>query len=87
MPDLTGQAGAIALVGDSHSTAGVFSPSILASAPNGTNVAWLQSGTGYLASLKFIASKGDAIYGRAATIMPPSVNLPICLYLGRASEI
>ena len=33
----------------------------------------------------FDASRSNSIYGRSADVMPASVNLPICLYLGRAS--
>ena len=33
--------------------------------------------------LNFLASGGNPIYGASSTVMPPSVNIPVILYLGR----
>ena len=33
------------------------------------------------------ASHSNSIYGASSTIMPPSVNTPVILYLGRAAQI
>ena len=82
LPELSGTAGAITLVGDSHSTTDVFKKSILATAPNGTNVAWLENGTGYLANLVFRASDKNPIYGGSVTVMPPSIDTPCAIYVG-----
>lgn len=38
-------------------------------------------GKGY--ALGIDASKSNAIYGASSTVMPPSVNIPVILYLGR----
>lgn len=82
LPELSGDAGAIVLVGDSHTATGVFNSSILAPAPNGTNATWQSMGTGYLSNLIFKASKNNTIYGNASTVMPPSINIPHVIYLG-----
>ena len=37
--------------------------------------------------VKFKASLSHPIYGASATVMPPSVNAPVILYLGRAAQI
>ena len=39
------------------------------------------NGTRYTA-FTFRASLSNTIYGASSTVMPPSVNLPVCIYLG-----
>ena len=38
-------------------------------------------------SPQFNASWANSIYGASSTVMPPSVNTPVILYLGRAAQI
>ena len=38
---------------------------------------------GKSATIRFSASRSNSIYGAASTVMPPSVNIPVILYLGR----
>lgn len=38
-------------------------------------------------SFDFAASRSSGIYGNSDTVMPPSVNLPVCFYLGRPSQV
>ena len=40
------------------------------------------SGSG-AADIQLNASSSNAIYGASNTVMPPSINLPVILYLGR----
>lgn len=39
--------------------------------------------SGTTTGFRFDASKSSSVYGGADTIMPPSINQPVCLYLGR----
>ena len=32
--------------------------------------------------MTFAASRSNKIYGASSTVMPPSVNIPACIYLG-----
>lgn len=34
------------------------------------------------AKINILASRYNSIFGASPTVMPPSVNLPACLYLG-----
>ena len=43
-------------------------------------------GEGY-AEMDFDPSIVNDIYGGAQTVMPPSINQPVCLYLGRPAQI
>lgn len=38
-----------------------------------------------LQTLSFSASNGNSIYGNSTTVMPESINISICIYLGRSS--
>ena len=38
-------------------------------------------------SPQFNASWANSIYGASSTVMPPSVNTPVILYLGRVAQI
>lgn len=40
-----------------------------------------------IAEIEFWASGCNSIYGSSHTVMPPSVDLPVALYLGRSTEI
>ena len=44
------------------------------------------AGAGY-AKLQFDPSIVSDVYGGAQTVMPPSINQPVCLYLGRAAQV
>ena len=44
------------------------------------------TGGGY-AQMDFDPSIVNNIYGGAQTVMPPSINQPICLYLGRPAQV
>ena len=35
----------------------------------------------------FDASNCSSVYGSSTTVMPPSINQPVCLYLGRAAQV
>ena len=39
---------------------------------------------GIYGGIQFDASRANAIYGASPTVMPPSVNLPISIYLGNS---
>ena len=49
----------------------------------------LQGGTDsaidYLVTVGFRASAANSIYGASATVMPASIDLPVCLYLGNSA--
>jgi len=50
---------------------------------NDKNVGSQSGGESAISELIFSASKSNTIYGNSATVMPASVNHPVCLYLGR----
>lgn len=52
---------------------------------NGTHPNASNGGGGVL--FTFQASGSNSIYGASSTVMPPSVNTPVILYLGRAAQI
>ena len=77
LPDITGWLTYTAYGGGT----GAFSSSAVA--PGG-----LQSGgTGYIHNTTFQASRSSTTYGASPTVMPPSVDIPVILYLGRAAQI
>ena len=49
----------------------------------------LQGGTDpaidYLVTVGFRASAANPIYGASATVIPASIDLPVCLYLGNSA--
>ena len=47
--------------------------------------AWNGSGDPWRTS--FDASRCSSIYGTSDTVMPPSINQPVCLYLGRPAQV
>ena len=75
LPELAGTIGSPTLVGTSHVANGVFASSKLAASPNGTNINWLQNGTGYLSQLNYRASEGNPIYGASDTVQPPALTV------------
>ena len=44
------------------------------------------AGAGY-AQLQFDPSIVSDVYGGAQTVMPSSINQPVCLYLGRTAQV
>lgn len=50
--------------------------------PNNKTLTGNPGGWGW-ANMMIDASRGSAIYGGSATVMPPSVDIPVILYLGR----
>ena len=73
-PNITGRAeartGGVDLVSGCFSTGGA--PALINAALSGVT-------NGFM----FDASKSSSVYGGADTIMPPSINQPVVLYLGR----
>lgn len=47
--------------------------------------AWNGNGDPWRTS--FDASRCSSIYGTSDTVMPPSINQPVCLYLGRPAQV
>ena len=52
-------------------------------AGNGTTTNIGGAGGYTLTTFGFKASRSNATYGTSATVMPPSINVPMILYLGR----
>ena len=81
LPELTGeyvsQAGCGAIFNGELS--GVFAKGTQLSGP----VPAYASGSYTTWRLKFLASSANRLYGASTTIMPPSVDIPVILYLGR----
>lgn len=40
-----------------------------------------------IGTLGIDASKSSSVYGASNTVMPPSINQPVCLYLGRPAQV
>lgn len=73
LPDITG--------GFSHMT---YSSSFGAFSSVYNGAGGLQSGgSGSSLSTSFQAAHSNTIYGASATVMPPSINAPVILYLGK----
>ena len=53
--------------------------------PNNKTLTGNPGGWGW-ANLRIDASRGSAIYGGSATVMPPSIDMPVILYLGRPNR-
>ena len=81
LPELTGeyvsQAGCGAIFNGGLS--GVFAKGTQLSGP----VPAYASGSYTTWRLKFLASGANRLYGASPTVMPPSVDIPVILYLGR----
>ena len=73
VPNISGAVNADGSYGSGSS--GAFYRSGTSEAPNGQN---RQAAMTYMD-----ASRSSSIYGASPTVMPASVNLPVCLYLGR----
>lgn len=52
-------------------------------AGNGTTTNIGGAGSYSLTTFGFKASRSNGTYGASATVMPPSINMPVILYLGR----
>ena len=73
VPNISGAVNADGSYGSGSS--GAFYRSGTSEAPNGQN---RQAAMTYMD-----ASRSSSIYGASPTVMPASVNQPVCLYLGR----
>ena len=86
LPEIKGEAafgqaqteiGALGSASGALSVGGQFNVRYWSPLPNG----------GMYSKLFFTASQANPLYGASATVMPPSVNAPVILYLGRAAQI
>ena len=85
LPELTGeyasQEGCNAVF-TAKELSGVFTKGTQRSGPvpgytSGSYAAW---------KLKFLASGANGLYGASATVMPPSIDMPVIFYLGRRGK-
>ena len=83
LPNLTGGISNIASGGEASSVSN--SNSALYVSTRGTNNKNPGSAYGHTFQAQLDASRYNTIYGNSDTVMPPSINQPAILYLGRSS--
>ena len=88
LPNITGQATAVGnedgfISPGGNVAAGLVNGAIIkgSQCTHGSSMSSSNYGKGY--ALGIDASKSNDVYGAASTVMPPSVNVPMILYLGR----
>ena len=88
LPNITGQATAVGnedgfISPGGNVAAGLVSGAIIKGlqCTHGSAMSSSNYGKGY--ALGIDASKSNDVYGASSTVMPPSVDIPVILYLGR----
>ena len=92
LPNITGQATAVGnedgfISPGGNVAAGLVNGAIIkgSQCTHGSAISSSNYGKGY--ALGIDASKSNDVYGASSTVMPPSVDIPVILYLGRAAQI
>ena len=92
LPNITGQATAVGnedgfISPGGNVAAGLVNGAIIkgSQCTHGSSMSSSNYGKGY--ALGIDASKSNDVYGASSTVMPPSVDIPVILYLGRVPQI
>ena len=74
LPDIQGQFNA--------TTVGAFADGAFSVLESAVGQLTSSGGSYWHSVYQFYASRYNEIFGKSWTVMPPSVNLPVCIYLG-----